>query len=141
MARTEDGTRQAIDRMQARARTVRTRATVRRWRYRQRHLAAGVWFRLRRVLAEASAAYVITEEDALQLAAEGYEPEPSGGQVAPAKTILFVDKARLRTLGTCRPIPVSLGPEFLAARTIALVPFDGGHPTFLTRRHQPVEDT
>jgi hypothetical protein len=104
---------------------VRTSAAVRAWTYRQRHLAAGVWFRLRRVLADARAAYVITDEDAGQLEAEGYAPEPSGRDVSPAKIILFVDQARLMTLSACRPIPVSLGPEFLAARAVALVAFDG----------------
>jgi hypothetical protein len=45
----------ALERMQDRARSVRARAAVRGWQYRQRHLAAGVCFRLRRVLADARA--------------------------------------------------------------------------------------
>ncbi len=114
-----------LDRMEARARVVRTRAAVRGWTYRQRHLAAGVWFRLRRLLADAKAAYVITDDEARQLAADGYRPEPSGRDLAPEKTILFVDESRLRTLAGRRPIPVGLGPEFLQARVIALVAFDG----------------
>jgi len=64
---------QAVQRMRARARAVRTRAHVRAWKYRQRNLAAGVWFRLRRVLADAKAAYVISDEDARRLLADGYE--------------------------------------------------------------------
>jgi hypothetical protein len=53
---------------------VRTRAAVRVWHYRQRDLASGVWFRLRRVLADARAADVISEEDATRLIADGWLP-------------------------------------------------------------------
>jgi hypothetical protein len=110
--------------MRARARAVRIHAQVRAWKYRQRNLAAGVWFRLRRVLADAKAAYVISDEDAGRLLAEGYERAACGGAVAPAKTIVFVDARRLDRVESRRPIPVDLGPAFLAASTIALVRFD-----------------
>lgn len=113
-----------LDRLRERAQAVRTRAMVRRWQYRQRDLSAGVWFRLRRILSDARVAYVISEDDARRLVAEGYTPEACGRQVAPEKTILFVDEQRLGTLETCHPIAVGLGPEFLAARAIALVRFD-----------------
>ena len=114
-----------LDRMQARARQVRTRVTVRRWNYRQRNLAAGVWFRLRRVLADAKAAYVISEQDARQLVTEGYRVEACGSQVTPEKAILFVDETRLSSVESRRSIPVRLGPDFLTATAIALVAFDG----------------
>jgi hypothetical protein len=105
----------ALDRMQARASEVRMRSAVRRWQYRQRHLAAGVWYRLRRVLADAQAAYVITGEDLHRLLAEGYEPEACGMEIAPEKVLLFVDKERVNGLGSRRQIPVALGPDFLSA--------------------------
>lgn len=117
-----------IDRMRARAQAVRTRAAIRLWQYRQRDLAAGVWFRLRRVLADAKGAYAISEDDARRLVAEGYAPEPCGAELAPEKTIIFVDGPRLAALASRRPIPVALGPEFLAARAVALVPFEGRMP-------------
>jgi hypothetical protein len=110
--------------MRARAQAVRTRAAVRSWQYRQRHLASGVWFRLRRVLADARAAYVISQADAARLIAEGYRPEPCGCEIAPEKTILFVSEAQLASLNAPRPIRVGLDPEFLAATAVALVPFD-----------------
>lgn len=113
-----------IARMRARARGVKARAQVRRWSYRQRNLAAGVWFRLRRVLADARAAYEISEEDARRLEVDGYAPQPCGREVAPEKTIVFVDQQRLSRIEARRSIPVSLGPDFLAARVIALLPFD-----------------
>jgi hypothetical protein len=115
----------ALERMQARARLVRTRSAIRHWEYRQRHLAAGVWFRLRRVLADASAAYAIAEEDAYRLRAEGYVSEACGAEIEPPKLLLFVDARRLDAIGSRRHIPVGLGPDFLAAPAVALVPFDG----------------
>jgi hypothetical protein len=110
--------------MWARARAVRTRAVIRRWKYRQRGLAAGVWYRIRRVLAEAKEAYVIAGGDAQQLLAEGYVPESCGALVAPEKIIIFVDPTRLARIGSRRRIPVRLGPEFLSATAVALIRFD-----------------
>ena len=40
------------------------------------------------------------------------------------KTLVFVDLDRLERIGSRRPIRVGLGPEFLAATSIALVPFE-----------------
>jgi hypothetical protein len=68
----------AVERLRDRARGARTRAEIRAWNYRQRNLAVGVWFRVRRALARARAVYAITDEDARQLIAEGFEPETSG---------------------------------------------------------------
>jgi len=114
----------ALERMRARARAVRTRALVRAWNYRQRNRAAGVWFRLRRVLADAKAAYIISDEDARRLLAEGYERVSCGQEIAPEKVMVFVDERRLDRVDSRRPIRVDLGPAFLAARAIALVRFD-----------------
>lgn len=115
---------QAIERMRARARAVQARAQVRAWNYRQRHHAAGVWFRLRRVLADAKAAYVISDEDARRLLAEGHGEVACGREVAPAKTMVFVNERRLDRVESRRAIRVGLGPAFLAAGAIALVTFD-----------------
>ena len=114
-----------VDKLQARARAVRTRAAVRSWQYRQRNVAAGVWFRLRRTLADARTAYAIPADDARRLIAEGYRAEACGVELAPEKTILFVDEHRLSNIEGRRPIPVGLGPDFMAATAIALVPFRG----------------
>jgi hypothetical protein len=117
-----------LDEMRARARAVRMRARVRAWSYRQRNLAAGVWFRLRRVLADAQAAWAIPEDEGRRLVAEGYEPEPCGRELSPEKIIVFVDEARLSTIESRRPIRVDLGPGFLGAAAIALLAFDGRRP-------------
>jgi hypothetical protein len=92
--------------------------------YRQRDLAAGVWFRLRRVLADARLAFAISEEDARRLIAEGCQPAACGAQVTPEKMIFFVGEPRLAALPSRRAIPVTLGPDFLAATAVALVAFD-----------------
>ena len=116
-------TKNLLDTLRARAKAVRTRAAVRRWNFRQRHLAAGVWFRLRRVLADAGTAYVIDDADARRLIAEGYPAEACGAELSPPKIIVFVEESRLSRIGR-RPIPVGLGRDFMAASSIALVRFD-----------------
>ena len=113
-----------LDLMRKRAHAVRTRAAIRRWKYRQRDLAAGVWFRIRRVLVDAKEAYVISAADTERLLMEGYKAEACGAQLAPEKTLIFVDPVRVKRLESRRPIPVRLSPEFLSATAVALVRFD-----------------
>jgi hypothetical protein len=114
-----------IGRLERRARAVRARAAVRSWQYRQRHHAAGAWFRLRLALTRAREAVVLTDDEARQLVAEGYRPQPAGAELSPPKVVLEVDAARLRALPPRPRLPIALGLEFFAARAIALVPFDG----------------
>jgi len=113
----------AIPSMHRRVRQVRSRAAVRAWEYRQRHLAKGVWFRLRRLLAEASSAWEIPEAACSRLMTEGFCPEAVGEELEPRKTLLFVPETRLSGIPDRRLLPLRLGPELLAARHIALVRF------------------
>ena len=53
--------------LERRARTYRSRMLIRAWDYRQRDHARGVWLRLRRVLADASHAYIVSGPDADRL--------------------------------------------------------------------------
>ena len=92
--------------------------------YRQRHHARGVWFRLRRVLADAGAAYVIADEDARTLAAEGCRTEPVGEALEPQKLIVIASTERIGRIRSARQVPVRLGGELLAARCLALAPFE-----------------
>ena len=78
-----------------RARRVRARAAVRAWEYRQREHARGVWYRLRRTLAGARAAYAIDEADAAALLAEGARPLAVGAELAPEKIILLVGEEQI----------------------------------------------
>ena len=113
----------------------RRRVLVRSWEYRQRHHARGVWFRLRRVLADASAAFEIPRDQANRLVAEGLRAEPVGDALAPRKVILFVRADRLARISSARPVPVRLGPELLRAECLALIPFEDDG----SRARQPVE--
>jgi hypothetical protein len=109
--------------LEQRLRQFRSRMLVRSWDYRQRHHARGVWFRLRRVLADASAAYAVTREDAAALVAEGYSAEPVGQELEPSKLIVFAPATRVERLASARVLTVRLSAELLAAEALALVPF------------------
>lgn len=109
--------------LERRLRRHRSRLAVRAWEYRQRNYARGAWFRLRRVLADAARAYVVTDEDAQALLAEGYRPEPVGAELEPAKTIIFAPAERIARVAAAREIPVSLQAEMLEARRVALLRF------------------
>lgn len=109
--------------MQRRVSQARSRAAVRAWEYRQRHHAKGVWFRLRRLLAEASSVWEVPEEACTQLLAEGFKPLAAGLEIEPAKSIFLVPEDILSNIQDRRALPLRLGPEFFAARYIVLVPF------------------
>jgi len=114
----------AQDALEVRARKVRTRAAIRAWEYRQRHHAKGVWFRLRRLLALSASAWSIPEAEADRLLAEGYEPDPVGALLEPPKVLLVVPEDRLSKVADHTAVPLRLGSELLAARFLALVPFE-----------------
>lgn len=90
--------------------------------------------RIRRVLADAKEAYVISGGDAERLIAEGYTPESCGAHLAPEKTLIFVDSMRLAQIESRRRIPVRLSPDFLLATAVALIPFDSPYETPNGRR-------
>lgn len=106
-----------------RLRQLRSRALVRTWRYRQRRHASGVWFRLRRLLAEASEAYAISREAAEDLVAEGHRVEPVGQELEPSKLIVLASASRVARIPAARPLAVRLSAELLAAECLALIFF------------------
>ncbi len=110
--------------IERRLRQLRSRRLVRSWDYRQRRHARGVWFRLRRVLADASEAYDIPREEAEALVAAGYWAESVGHEIEPRKLIVFVPAARIAQIARARPLAVCLSAELLAAECLALVPFE-----------------
>ena len=116
----EQGMTEAVER---RLRQLRSRVLVRAWDYRQRNHARGVWFRLRRVLAEASQAYAVSTAEAQELLAEGHRPEPVGEELSPSRPILFVSAERALRLASARPLAVRLSAELLAAESLVLIPF------------------
>ena len=110
--------------LERRLRQHRSRVLVRSRDYRQRRHAQGVWFRLRRVLADASEAYAVTPEQAQELVEEGYTAEPVGQELEPPRFIVFVAAARVARMATARPLPLRLSAELLTAECLALVPFE-----------------
>jgi len=111
-----------------RLREQRARVLVRTHDYRQRRHAHGVWLRLRRVLADASAAYAISVDDARALVAEGHAVQPVGAELEPPKLIVSVPADRVRTVAGAEQVPMRLGGALLAAPGLALVPFDADLP-------------
>ena len=102
----------------------RARLLARSFAYRQRHHAHGVWFRLRRALTAASAAFVIPPEEARTLMAEGHRAAPVGEELEPPKLIVFVPVDRIARIAAAQPVAVRLSADVLAAEGLALVPFD-----------------
>ena len=110
--------------LERRLRAHRARVLIRSFEYRQRHHARGVWFRLRRVLADASAVYAVSEQDAQQLLAEGHRIEPVGSELQPPKLILRAPASRVAQLVSAQPVPVRLGAPLLAASHLVITPFE-----------------
>lgn len=113
----------ALARLQRRARQVRANAVVRRWEYRQRHHARGVWFRLRRLLAEAKGAWRVPQAEAFRFMSEGYAAEPVGQELEPPLVLVFIPEERLLTIESRSPVGLRLGADLLRARFLALVRF------------------
>ena len=107
--------------LERRARSIRARASIRQWEYRLRRHANGVWGRLTRLLADASHIWEIDGATANELVAEGCQVESVGLELEPAKTPIVVPTNHPDPSGVgIRPIPINIGAEFLAARSVAL---------------------
>lgn len=111
-----------------RIREQRARVLIRTHGYRQRRHAHGVWLRLRRVLADASAAYAVSEADAQALVAEGHASQPVGAELEPPKLIVTVPADRVLTMAGAAAVPIRMGGELLAAPCLVLVPFGAASP-------------
>jgi hypothetical protein len=110
--------------LERRLRAQRARVLIRTHDYRQRRHAHGVWLRLRRLLANASAAYAVSAEDARALVAEGHATQPVGAELEPPKLIVTVPADRVRMMADATPVAIRMGEELLAASFLVLVPFD-----------------
>ncbi len=123
--------------LERRLRQMRSRVLIRGYHFRQLRHADGVWYRLRRTLADAKEVWSISQQDALQLAAEGCPIEPVGVELAPPKQILRVPAGRVARTPSARRIPLRIGAELFAAEGLALVPFGPAG----TDQHDPVRES
>jgi hypothetical protein len=112
-----------IDAMNRRAIKINQRAALRRWEYRQRHCSRGVWFRLRRVLADAQEAFLLDGPDGDRLIAGGFASERVGTELAPPKRLVFAPREAILELPSAHRVAVRLSPELLSASCVALVRF------------------
>jgi hypothetical protein len=117
-----------------RVQQIRTRARVRRWEYRQRHLARGAWGRFRTALAMAREAYAIDGAAYEVLASEGFATDDRGTGLEPPRAIVWITAERAARLRGARPLALRLDVALLGATTLALVAFDGIDPRAFTRR-------
>jgi hypothetical protein len=113
------------DILHRRVREMRARVLTRTFEYRQRRLARGVWYRLRRALTLAREAYIVPREDGEHLLAEGFPADPVGSELSPPRLIIRVPGDRIARLPSARPLPVRLSADLLAADCLVLVPFEG----------------
>ena len=111
------------EKMHAYARAAQSRALVRSHLYRQRHLAAGVWIKLRFVLAGAERALAIDEHDAAALEAEGLTALPDGLRIEPNLRIYVVTPERAAALRSARELVVRLDERLLRSGAVAIVEF------------------
>ncbi len=128
--------------LEQRARQYRSRMLIRAWDYRQRNHAHGVWYRLRRLLADAGHAYAVSSHDAARLRDEGFAIEAVGNALQPPKIIVCAPQDRVASLTSAREVPVSLGSDLLDAECLVLVPFDSRVETAgLSPRESPLGGT
>ena len=120
-----------------RLRELRSRVLVRAFDYRQRRHARGVWFRLRRALTLAEAAYALPRQEAERLLAEGHYRDPVGQELQPPRIVLVVPGERVASIASARTLAVRLSVELLSAECLALVPFPSQHPSTLGGNEPP----
>lgn len=78
------------DLLHERLRQMKARAAIRQWEARQVDYAGGVWFRLQLLLARTRRALLITPDEANVLRRAGFEPNPVGMQLEPAKSLFVI---------------------------------------------------
>lgn len=111
------------ERLEARARAIRSRAAVRAWEIRQHGHARGVWFEIERLFALTSRAWTISEADVEALMAAGRRPAEAGLRLHPLRRFFVVTAEEIATLTDAREIEVALSSEIVSAPALALVPF------------------
>ena len=112
------------ERLEARAKAIRSRATIRAWEIRQHAHARGAWFKIERIFALTSRAWVLGEADVQTLIDAGHKPEDCGLRLQPPRRFFVIESNEVSTLADAREIAVALSSEIVSAPALALVLFD-----------------
>jgi len=110
-----------------RVQEIKARQTIRAWELRQNDCSKGVWFRLRRMLADVHSVYAVSEQTVQKLLAEDYASEQVGRELEPTKELIFIDESRLQQIPERRALAVRLDAAFLTERFLVLICFPGLH--------------
>ena len=113
----------SIEKLEARAKAVRSRAAVQAWEIRQHAHARGTWFEIERLFALTSRAWVLTEADVQTLVEMGRRPCDVGLRMQPPRQYFVIELVDLGTLAGAREIKVQLSSEIVSAPSLALVLF------------------
>lgn len=111
------------EKLEARARAVRSRAAIRAWEIRQHAHARGAWFEIERLFALTSRAWALSEADVQTLVAAGRRPDDAGLRLQPPRRYFVIEPAEISTLADAREIEVALSSEIVSASALALVLF------------------
>ncbi|HEV7238800.1 MAG TPA: hypothetical protein VGQ36_06130 [Thermoanaerobaculia bacterium] len=112
------------ERLEARAKAIRARASIRTWEIRQHAHARGVWFEIERLFALTSKAWVLSEADVQTLMNAGRRPDDSGLRLQPPRRFFVIQPGEVSTLTDASEIDVALSSEIVSRPSLALVLFD-----------------
>ena len=111
------------EKLEMRAKAIRSRATIHAWEIRQHAHARGAWFEIERLFALTARAWVLTEADVRILTELGRRPHDAGGRLQPPRLYFVIEPADLPVLAGAREIEVRLSSEIVTAPALALVLF------------------
>jgi hypothetical protein len=113
----------AIEKLETRARAIRSRAATRAWEIRQHAHARGVWFQVERLFALTERAFALTDADVQTLLASGHQPHDVGLHLQPPRRFFVVDAADIAQVAGAREVTVVRSSAIITAPALALVLF------------------
>lgn len=112
------------EKLEARVKAIRARATIRAWEIRQHAHARGAWFEIERLFALTSRAWVLSEADVQTLLKAGRRPDDSGLRLQPPRRFFVIEPGEVATLSDASEIEVALSSDIVSRPSLALVLFD-----------------
>jgi hypothetical protein len=111
------------EKLEMRAKAIRSRATIRAWEIRQHAHARGAWFEIERLFALTSRAWVLTDADVQSLIEMGRTAHDAGGRLQPPRRYFVIESNDLSKLKGAREVEVRLSSEIVTSPALALVLF------------------